>query len=251
MHIHHPNGKRVQSRRKSAIATSMTISTGFPEQILNLQRVAGNSFVSALAKRERKSVQRAPAASSVISGHGRFSDSNLLPANPDKPRDRNKTPYFEVPDGVQIVMYAPAGASLENEAAKRIESGGQITAEDLELVSPTNKRGPMPSGYPKTFGPKEKVINFGITPIASQHLSEGATTVEASTTLSNEVARRATEHREQNPDGGMLTLHYACCGSGFSDHRDAQDAFPYRGYSVMLKIQPDSDSEQPAKRSKR
>ncbi|NEE50625.1 hypothetical protein G3M55_39225, partial [Streptomyces sp. SID8455] len=54
-------------------------------------------------------------SATVISGHGRFGDNQRLPRNPDNPRSRALKATFTVPEGIELIVYAPPGAWLENE----------------------------------------------------------------------------------------------------------------------------------------
>ncbi|CAM5679221.1 hypothetical protein SMICM304S_05477 [Streptomyces microflavus] len=196
---------------------------------MELQRSAGNAAVCRmLDSRAALPVQRMPGedtgepeastssrSTTVISGHGRFGDNQRLPKNPDNPRSRALKATFTVPEGIELIVYAPPGAWLENEVAKLVESGEPPAADNLELVGPNNKRKPMPDGFPKTYTAGQEVINYKLMPLEAKHLAEGATSVEGGT-LRDKVADLADAHQAQGNDEAPLTVHYACCGVGSS-----------------------------------
>ncbi|MER7048121.1 putative adhesin [Streptomyces jumonjinensis] len=227
---------------------------------MELQRSAGNAAVCRMLGSRTPSVQRMPGpvaqdeqpqagpsqqGRTVISGHGRFGDNQLLPKDPDKPRSRALTATFAVPEGIELVVYAPPGAWLENEAAKQVESGDLPTADDLEMVGPNNKRKPLPSDYPKTFTAGQQVINYKVMPLASQHLGEGATTVDEGITLQQKVRELAAARENQDEDAPPLTVHYACCGVGASKNPVIDKLFVHRNYTVILKTTPKEPTPEP------
>ncbi|MEU9380902.1 putative adhesin [Streptomyces sp. NPDC048279] len=221
-----------------------------------LQRSAGNAAVSRMLGNRATPVQRVPADTSqdpnvtVLSGHGRFGDNQRLPKNPDNPRSRALKATFTVPEGIELVVYAPPGAWLENEVAKLIESGTSPTADDLEMVGPTNKRKAMPPGYPKTFVAGEEVINYKLMPLEARHLAEGATSVERGT-LRDKVQEFVTARQGQEDGAPPLTIHYACCGVGSSSVPEIDRLFEHRNYTVMLRATPRTPAPEPAEPSKR
>ncbi|WP_411079210.1 putative adhesin [Streptomyces sp. cmx-18-6] len=231
--------------------------------MMELQRSAGNAAVCRmLDSRAALPVQRMPGENSqepaasasgqaptVISGHGRFGDPQRLPKNPDNPRSRALKATFTVPEGIELVVYAPPGAWLENEVAKLVESGEPPAADDLEMVDHRNKRKPMPDGFPKTYTAGEEVINYKLMPLAAKHLAEGATSVEGGT-LKDKVAELAAAHAGQEGDDA-LTVHYACCGVGSSSTPEIDRLFTHRNYTVMLRATSPSPSPEPEKPAKR
>ena len=242
--------------------TTASSATQGPGALLELQRSAGNAaVVRALASRA-PSVQRAPSDTAqdqeqeqaqnltVLSGHGRFGDNQRLPRNPDNPRSRALKATFTVPEGIELVVYAPPGAWLENEVANRVETGAPPSADDLEMVGPNNKRKPMPPGYPKTFGAGEEVINYKLMPLEARHLAEGATSVEGGT-LQAKVKELADARENQEDDAPPLTVHYACCGVGASSIPEIDQLFVHRNYTVMMRTTPRSPTPEPEGRSKR
>ncbi|MEW1610576.1 MULTISPECIES: putative adhesin [unclassified Streptomyces] len=188
--------------------------------------------------------------STVLSGHGRFGDNQRLPKNPDNPRSRALKATFTVPAGIELVVYAPPGAWLENEVAKLVESGTPPASEDLELVGNNNKRKPMPADFPKTYTAGDEVINYKLMPLDAKHLAEGATSVEGGT-LRDKVAELAAAHAEQEDDETPLTVHYACCGVGSSSVPEIDRLFEHRNYTVMLRATSTSPSPEPEKPPKR
>lgn len=212
-----------------------------PDGILALQRTVGNAAVARALQQQdgsaRTAVQRmADRDSSVLSGHGRFGQNQLIPKNPANPRSRALKPTFTVPEGIEIVMYAPPGASLENDPAQRIEQGDPPTRDQLELVL-DQQRKDLPEDYPRTFRAGEELINYQVTPLQAQHLSEGAETVNTATTLQKRAEELAKQRRESGAEG-PLTLHYACCGAGHSDRKEDEGIFAYKGWSVMMRRLP-------------
>lgn len=230
-----------------------------PDALMALQRSVGNAAVGRLLEGRALSVQRMPEdaeqdqdrKSTVLSGHGRFGDNQRLPKYPDKPRSRELKATFTVPEGVELVVYAPPGAWLENQVANLIESGTPPTADDLEMIGPNNKRRPMPPGYPRTFHAGEEVINYKLMPLEAKHLAEGATSVETGT-LQEKVAELAATREDQDADAPPLTIHYACCGVGQSSVPEIDRLFEHRNYTVMLRTTPRTPTPEPEeKRTKR
>jgi hypothetical protein len=174
------------------------------------------------------------AQSAVLSGHGRFGDNQLLPANPGSRRSRAVKATFTLPAGVELVIYAPPGAWLENEVANRIESGDPPGQDELAMVNPYNRQEPMPPAYPRTFRAGEEVINYKLTPLAEQHLAPGAVSVGPGT-LQEKVHELAEAHQRQGPTDQPLTIHYACCGVGSSNRPEIDRIFEYRNYTVMMR----------------
>jgi hypothetical protein len=198
-------------------------------------------------------VQRAPGDDPnrhVLSGHGRFGDQQLLPANPDNPRSRARTPMFRVPEGIELVVYTPPGASLENQVANVIESGGNPTTDELELVNDNNKRKPMPANYPRTFTAGQEVINFRVTPMEGRHLAPGAVSVTPGA-LRDKVHELAEAHQAAGPAAQPLVVHFACCGLGGSNNAQIDSLFEHRGWTVMLRATSPSPSPTPEPAAKR
>lgn len=251
-------GHRPHATPRPASPTALTSSAAAQgtSALMGLQRSAGNAAVCRILAGGAMPVQRMPDDTSqdqdvaVLSGHGRFGDNQRLPRNPDNPRSRALKATFTVPEGIELVVYAPPGAWLENEVAKLVESGTPPTADDLELVGPTNKRKPLPPGYPKTFGPGEEVINYKLMPLEARHLAEGATSVEGGT-LQDKVQALATARQNQEDDAPPLTIHYACCGVGSSSVPEIDQLFVHRNYTVMLRTTPRTPTPEPAQPSKR
>lgn len=251
--LHAHGSEKVPEKQPAAPRTPAPMSG--PGGILGLQRTAGNAAVvrtlqllgHPYAQPQRQSehgsetrgeavVQRVEESdSTVISGHGRFGQNQLIPVNPNG-RGRALKATFTVPEGIVLVMYAPPGASLENTPAQHIEQGNPPTREQLELVL-GQKRVDLPEDYPRTFRAGEEVINYQISPLQAEHLSEGAETVAASTTLKEKAEELAKQRRESGAEG-PLTVHYACCGSGHSDRKEDQDLFQYKGWTVEMRRLP-------------
>ncbi len=237
-------GERATAPKENAPKTAAPKGPG---GILGLQRTVGNAaVVRALrsshpqARRDGSAtaaVQRMPSPdSAVLSGHGRFGQNQLIPKNPNNPRSRALKPTFTVPEGIEIVMYAPPGASLENTPAQAIEQGQPPTRDQLELVL-NQQRQDLPEDYPRTFRAGEELINYQVLPLQSEHLSEGAQTVDAPTTLQKKAEELAKQRRESGAEG-PLTLHYACCGAGHSDRKEDEGLFPYKGWTVEMRRLP-------------
>jgi hypothetical protein len=229
------------------------------EAMTTLQGLVGNEAANKAFAAGAMPVQRMPRGSDpdrpkhkvTLSGHGRFGDMQMLPKNPDNPRSREKTPYFTVPAGFEIVVYAPPGSTLENQVGNRIESGSSPASRELELVNENSKRIPMPGDYPKTFPAGSAVINYKLMPLESQHLAEGATPVERGT-LSETVKQLEQTRKDRiarGEEAPEVTLHYACCGVGGSANAEIDKIFQeYRGYSVMLRAASRSPSPEPKRR---
>jgi hypothetical protein len=219
-----------------------------------LQGSIGNEAANKAFASGAVPIQRMPRESReriTLGGHGRFGDMQMLPKNPNNPRSREKTPYFTVPAGFEIVVYAPPGSTLENQVGNRIESGSSPSSRELELVNENSKRIPMPGDYPKTFPAGSAVINYKLMPLESQHLAEGATPVERGT-LSETVKQLERSRKDRiarGEEAPEVTLHYACCGVGGSANAEIDKIFQeYRGYSVMLRAASRSPSPEPKRR---
>ncbi|MER5886205.1 putative adhesin [Streptomyces sp. NPDC001941] len=185
----------------------------------------------------------------VLSGHGRFGDPQRLPKFPGT-RSRELKATFTVPDGIELIVYAPPGAWLENEVAKLVESGNPPGSDELEMVGPNNKRRDMPADYPKTFGAGEEVINYKLMPLDAKHLAEGATSVDMGT-LQQKVAELAAEQEDRAEDDPPLTVHYACCGVGSSSNPAIDKLFEHRNYTVMMRTTPRTPTPDPEPRKRR
>lgn len=94
----------------------------------------------------------------VVSGHGRFNENHLAAQR------RKKSPTFEVPPGMTVIMYAPPGAAMDDRVGHRIENADPPRADELELVDPNSKVVPMPAGYPWRFTAGQQVIDYTVTP---------------------------------------------------------------------------------------
>ncbi|MEU3824745.1 putative adhesin [Streptomyces sp. NPDC029080] len=256
-----PEGTRTHgSRRAGSPADSpRSAPAAGPYDLTGYQRAYGNQLVGRMLADRTLSVQRMPGSSAqaqeeaeertqdpnttVLSGHGRFGDNQRLPKFPGT-RSRALKATFTVPDGIELVVYAPPGAWLENEVAKLVESGNPPGADDLELVGADNKRKPMPAGYPKTFGVGEEVINYKLMPLDAKHLAEGATSVDTGT-LSEKVNELAAAREQQAEDAPPLVVHYACCGVGSSSNPEIDKLFEHRNYTVMLRTTPRTPTPEP------
>lgn len=251
----------------SSVPSASSVSSASAQAgggLMALQRSAGNAAVCRMLDGDRAlPVQRMPSEadqnaeasagsqnSTVLSGHGRFGDEQRVPKNPDNPRSRALKATFTVPTGIELVVYAPPGAWLENEVAKLVESGTPPTSDDLELVGDNNKRKPMPADFPRTYKAGDEVINYKLMPLADKHLAEGATSVTAGT-LRDKVAELAAAHAEKEDNAAPLTVHYACCGVGSSKIPEIDRLFEHRNFTVMLRATSKSPSPEPEKPSKR
>ena len=161
----------------------------------------------------------------VISGHGRFNEEYL----DDHPTERRKkSGTFAVPTGMTVVMYAPPGAYLDNAVANLIETGNPPAIGLLELKQVDSSRvQSMPSAYPWSYTAGQPVINYTVRPPEGLTIKGTPITVETPTSLRVLVDNVKTS--------GQVTVHYACCSSGYSDKRDFADLFPYKGYYARLK----------------
>jgi hypothetical protein len=249
----------LRARTPATVATPDRVLPTAPARltassVMALQRTAGNAAVTQLLHQDRTAGVPAAAAarplavqrvgdeteqrpSTVISGHGRFGDQQMIPVNPGT-RSRALKPTFTVPDGVEVVVYAPPGAWLENQAANRIEEGNPPTRDQLALTYPGRPPREMPEGYPKTFTSGSEVINYKITPLQAQHLAEGAETVDEGITLQNKVNQLLDEREAAAEGQPPLRVHYACCGVGSSSRSEVDSRFEYRGYTVELRTLP-------------
>lgn len=260
--MHAPGGRRTRGtpREAAAAPAAPAASRARPGSLTELQRRVGNTAVGRILTARTPPVQRMPADTgtpaaprsgpTVISGHGRFGDPQRLPKNPDNPRSRALKATFTVPEGIELVVYAPPGAWLENEVAKLVESGEPPGTDDLELVGNNNKRKPMPPDYPRTFHAGEEVINYKLMPLDARHLAEGAVSVGTGT-LQEKVKELAAARREEDADAGPLTVHYACCGVGSSSTPEIDRLFVHRNYTVMLRTAPRTPTPEPAAPAKR
>ncbi|MER6300783.1 putative adhesin [Kitasatospora sp. NPDC001539] len=254
--MHAQEGRR--TRRTPRPATSpATAAPSRSRSLADLQGTVGNAAVGRMLAGRATAVQRMPGSdgqqeqpSTVISGHGRFGDNQRLPKNPDNPRSRALKATFTVPAGVELVVYAPPGAWLENEVANRVESGNPPTTDELELVGDNNKRKPMPPDYPKTFRAGEEVINYKLMPLDARHLAEGAVSVDAGT-LRDKVQELLEAREDQGEDAPPLTIHYACCGVGSSSVPEIDRLFVHRNYTVMMRTTPRTPSPEPEAPPKR
>ncbi|MFF9765093.1 putative adhesin [Streptomyces sp. NPDC053086] len=248
------------SRRPGSPASSSLTAPPAGGLMGRLQQSVGNDVARRMLADRALPLQRMPSTSApaqqeageqaqdpnttVLSGHGRFGDNQRLPKFPGT-RSRALKATFTVPEGIELIVYAPPGAWLENEVAKLVESGNPPGADDLELVGSNNKRKPMPEGYPKTFGAGEEVINYKLMPLDAKHLAEGATSVDTGT-LSEKVAELAAAREQQaQEDASPLIVHYACCGVGSSSNPEIDQLFEHRNYTVMLRTTPRTPTPEP------
>ncbi|MBU6954546.1 putative adhesin [Hahella sp. HN01] len=157
----------------------------------------------------------------VISGHGTFNEKYLATAG------RKKIPTFPIPPGVTLICYAPPGAALDNPLAQKVEVEAVVDISMVELKqrdSSTVK--PMPGDeYPFELTEGNEMIDFTVMPPDGLALLGSPVTVTVPTPLRVLV--------EQHKDEG--TIHYACCGTGFSDSPSMRDLFPFRGWYARLK----------------
>jgi hypothetical protein len=160
----------------------------------------------------------------VISGHGRFNE-NLLDSKAESKRQKSAT--FIVPDGVQIILYAPSGAAMDQSIGHRIEQGNPPGSEEVILRqndgSSTQK---LPGEYPYRFTSGSEVINYTVTPPNGLSVLGKAITVDKPTSLREIVVSLKGK-------GG--TIHYACCSAGYSDKKEFRNLFPFKGWYVDLK----------------
>jgi hypothetical protein len=187
--------------------------TGVPARVGNPQRPAAGYRViqraEALAERKR-----------VVSGHGRF-DENFLATE-----GRKKLPYFIVPEGVTVVLYAPSGATLDNPVANMIEQGNYPTAEQVVLKKQDSSgEKEVPKPYPYVFRTGDEVINYSVGPPNRLKIEGDAYCVSKKTSLKDIVE----DHHRQ----GYTTIHFACCCAGSAAaHRDL---FDMMGWYVTLR----------------
>ncbi|HWZ42912.1 MAG TPA: hypothetical protein VNW97_05520 [Candidatus Saccharimonadales bacterium] len=158
----------------------------------------------------------------VISGHGRFNENRLAKVG------RKPLGSFPVPEGMVLTFYAPPGAALDDSLANRIELGEAINATDVELkMIDGAKVASVPTPYPYVYRAGALAIDFTVTPPDRLKVAEGSYTVTEPAALRT-IVFSLKEH-------GFTDIHYACCGTGFSDSRDLKDLFPWRGWYVRLK----------------
>lgn len=161
----------------------------------------------------------------VVAGHGAFNENHL---DPEAPNSRRKAATFTVPDGMEVIMYAPPGAYFDDRPANRVEQLTSLSADDLEMKhSDSNQVQPLPPGYPRTYRAGEQVINYTVQKPDGLNVESTSITVDRPTTLSALVASAA--------QAGHTKVHYACCGSGLTDNARFRDLFTHRGWYVRFK----------------
>jgi hypothetical protein len=164
-----------------------------------------------------------PPQHQVISGHGRFNENYL-----ESSGRRSKSATFKVPADVTIKMYTPDGAALDNAVANHIETGGTVSAGDVEMAMNDGASvQPVPTPYPRVFAAGADVINYTVTPPDRLSVSGAPYVVTAPKSLKTIV--------DELSGNGRIEIHYACCGSGFSDKAAFRDLFPGRGWYVRFK----------------
>jgi len=158
----------------------------------------------------------------VISGHGQFNEEKLDTVG------RKRLAIFSVPKGMTLTFYAPAGAALDNELANRIELGEAVDETDVELIinGGTTTRS-VPTPYPYVFSAATaSPIDFTVGPPTFPMKGDPYTVAES------RALRPIVSSLQQD---GFTDIHYACCGTGYSDSLGFRDLFPARGWYVRLK----------------
>jgi len=160
----------------------------------------------------------------VVSGHGSFNEHHL-----EVVERRKKSATFKVPLGVTIVMYAPAGAALENDVANLIEKGTPPTLGDLVLKAghSSSQTKPIPTPYPYRFTVGDDVINYTVSPPDRLNVMGKPYIVSSPKSLKKIV--------DELSGKGSITIHYACCSSAYSDSPTFAPLFKFRGYYIDLK----------------
>ena len=159
----------------------------------------------------------------VISGHGRFNQEKLDTVG------RKRLPVFPVPKGVTLTFYAPPGAALDNELANRIEQGEAVNADDVEMrLTDGTKIESVPEPYPYVFSATtSSPIDFTVNPPDGLTMKGDPYTVAESSALRTIVSSLQKD--------GFTDIHYACCGTGYSDSQAFRGLFPHSGWYVRLK----------------
>lgn len=164
----------------------------------------------------------APSTEMVISGHGEYNEKYLETIG------RKKIPVFLMPSGMKITFYAPHGAALENDVANAIEEGNYPNKDEVEYLPKSGGRAKaVPEPYPKVCKSGEEVINYTVAPPGKLTLKGKPYTVADKTSLKDVVADLESQ--------GYTDLHYACCGSAYTDNNSLKDKFPGYGYYVRMK----------------
>lgn len=211
--------KKEQEEYPDHVVAGRRATAGLPPaqaRLLDDQRTVGNRAV----------VQRMPMEDTpghrVISGHGRFSEEHL------EAERRKKLVRFPVPDGVTLHVYAPDGASLENDLANRVEEGDLPAADEVELVQgDTKKKAAVPGSYPYRFGPGSQMVNYTIYPPDKLIIKGAPKTYAEPTSLFNAVTELAAE--------GYTDIHFACCSRSFAVKDAHREAMPWYGWYVQEK----------------
>lgn len=201
---------------------------------LTVQRANGDSDSELTELSSDKEEEEAPYGQ-VISGHGRFNE-NKLASHPTLRRKKKGT--FEVPADMEVRMYAPPGAALDNAVANRIERGDPPPVDELELrhKDSASKTLPMPTPYPYVFGAEAECVDYTVSPPDRLKVEGEPVTVSTPTALRELVA--------QAKAGGHRTVHYACCGSSYAVSRDFQALFTHSGYYVRFKVEDEEEEEE-------
>ncbi|MEH2352907.1 eCIS core domain-containing protein [Nostoc sp.] len=195
------------------------------EQIQNLPQelkdsirdISKNDEINMTLEQAIKSVQERS-----ISGHGGF-EERKLPAE-----KRKKQAHYKLPEGVEVVMYAPDGAWLDNPVANAIEKGNPLKNDQVILESslkPYYKE--LPAEYPKTFTKSQSIINYTIKP-------PGALNIQGKPILVN-TPKLLSEVIEENVGKGIRKFHLAVCAVGgvTSDSKYANLFEGGGGYTVV------------------
>ncbi|GLZ00379.1 putative adhesin [Actinoplanes sp. NBRC 103695] len=154
----------------------------------------------------------------VVAGHGRYSDENTkrlkraAPAQGNAPRSKRAKvePFFAVPAGMQITMYGPPGTAMDDSVGHQVELGNFPGTQDLKLApGHGGETKPMPPEFPKTYQAGDQVLNYTVSHPGNLQVVGTSYTVNASTLLSDVM------NDLQNQ--GFTHVHYACCGSAYSE----------------------------------
>jgi len=158
----------------------------------------------------------------VISGHGQFNEAKLATSG------RTKLALFPVPEGMTLTFYAPPGAALDNELANHIEQGNSVEAKDVEMRAIDGpKITNVPTPYPYVFSAATaSPIDFTVGPPTFPMKGDPYTVTESS------ALRTIVSSLKED---GVTDIHYACCGTGYSDSPGFRDLFLHRGWYVRLK----------------
>jgi Domain of unknown function (DUF4157) len=141
-----------------------------------------------------------------IGGHGGFEERNLLA----KEGTRGKETHYKLPPGVEVVMYAPDGAWLDNPVANAIEIGSPLANDEVVLESnqsPYYRN--MPAEYPKTFTAGESIINYTIKPPDNLKI-EGEQTI----LVEQAMLLSAVIEQHKPSSGKTMKFHIAVCAVG-------------------------------------